>query len=318
MSAQTSPQPARPGAAARTIPLGAITWGPQPRTEFDEAALRDLAESMKRRGQLCPIRVRRDGQNGYAGVFGERRYRAAKILGMESIDAVVVEGEPTEADLTLEQLSENVFRDDLRPIDRANAYRRVMADQKWTAKELASHLGVSPGKVSQDLKLLKLPQEIQNEVNERAIPQSTAYEIARAPAEDRHELARQVTEGNATRGQVRDRVRNGSPARAARPSLEIAGRPPYRFVIKGNTVTVAGKKLDSRKSLVEAARAFARAAETLLKNPDQNVAEWEAGLSGASTPAATEPPNHIPSSPDAGHVAGDGEPVSEAPKEGKS
>jgi ParB family chromosome partitioning protein len=315
MSAQTPP-PARPAAAMRTevILLAAITWGPQPRTEFDEAALQELVASMKRRGQLCPIRVRRDGQNGYVGVFGERRYRAAKILGWTSIDAVVVEGVPTEADRTLEQLSENVFRDDLRPVERANAYRRVMADQKWTAKELASHLGVSPAKVSQDLKLLELPEDIRAAVNAGTIPATTAYEIAKAPPEARPGLARQVTEGKATRGQVRDQARNG---RDGKPSLEIAARPPYRFVIKGNTITVAGKKIDSRKALAEAAKAFAKAAEILLKNPDKTTAEWEAGLSGAAAPGAAEPPNHIPLSPDAGRAAGGGETVSEAPKEGK-
>jgi ParB/RepB/Spo0J family partition protein len=323
MSAQPSPQPARPGGAVRTeaIPLGAIAWGPQPRTEFDEAALQELAASMKRRGQLCPARVRRGGQLGYVGVFGERRYRAAKLLGWTSIDAVVVEGEPTEADLTLEQLSENVFRDELRPIERANAYRRVMADQKWTAKELASHLGVSPAKVCQDLKLLGLSEDIQAAVNAGKIPTTAAYAITGAPAAAQAELARQVTEGKATRDQVRDQVRNGRagpPGRDSKPSLKFAARPPYRFEIKGNTVTVAGKKLDSRHALVEAARAFAKAAETLLKNPDKNIAEWEAALRGAAAPATAEPQNHVPSSPDAGRVADGGEPVSEAPKEGNS
>lgn len=278
----------------------------------------DLAESLRLRGLLCPIRVRPDGHHGYVGVFGERRWRAAQTLGWPTITAVVAGGEPTETDRTLEQLSENVFRDDLRPIEKANAYLRVMTLENWTAKELASHLGVSPGKVSQDLRLLDLSEDIQASVNAGRIPASVAYEIARAREEERPELARQVTDENATRGQIRAQVRTGGvPPKAAAFSLDIPAGP-YRFAVAGNRITVSGKKIDSPVAVASAARALAAATAGLVKQPDKKASRRNAGPPGAAVPGEATPPTTIPSLPDPGHVAGGGELVPEAPKEGNS
>src|SRR5262245_23845147 len=94
----------------------------QPRKEFDEESLARLADSMRSRGQLQPIRVRwDDSADRYTVVVGERRYRAALLAGMEAIACVVVAGSPTPEDLLEDQLVENALREDLRPIEQAQA-----------------------------------------------------------------------------------------------------------------------------------------------------------------------------------------------------
>ncbi len=125
---------------AAAIPLDMIVADPsQPRTEFDEEELARLAESLRTRGQLQPCRVKWVEEQGvYMVLVGERRMRAARLAGLATLDCVMVE-EPIAADeLLVIQLVENALREDLKPVEQARAYRRLMDAKSWSTRELAA------------------------------------------------------------------------------------------------------------------------------------------------------------------------------------
>ena len=121
----------------------------QPRKDFDEAALDELAESLKTRGQLQPIRVRWDeAADRYVVVVGERRWRAAQRAGLDSLVCVVAPGDATPEELLEDQLVENALRQDLKPIEEAKAYRQLLDSLGVSQRQLAERLHVSPQKIT--------------------------------------------------------------------------------------------------------------------------------------------------------------------------
>lgn len=132
----------------------------QPRTEFDPAHIEELKQSILEKGIIQPITVRRLG-GGYQLIAGERRLRAAREAGMETIPAVVVEVSSPEEMMEL-SLIENIQREDLNPIEEAKAYR-MLADQcHLTQEEVARRVGKDRSTVANTLRLLRLPPEIQD------------------------------------------------------------------------------------------------------------------------------------------------------------
>ena len=141
------------------LPIDAITPNPkQPRKDFDDRALRDLAESLKQSGLLQPVVVRRVGE-AYQLVVGERRWRAAKMAGIERIPAVVREASDAQS-LEL-ALVENLLREDLNPMEEAEAYQRLLAEFAWTQEDLAQRVARDRSSIANCLRLLKLPDVIQ-------------------------------------------------------------------------------------------------------------------------------------------------------------
>jgi ParB family chromosome partitioning protein len=130
----------------------------QPRKAFDENGLRELAASLRRSGVLQPIVVRPRGDR-YEIIVGERRWRAARLAGMLTIPAIVREaGDPESLELAL---VENLLREDLNPMEEAEAYQRLLADFGWTQEELGERVGKDRSSVANSLRLLKLPDQIQ-------------------------------------------------------------------------------------------------------------------------------------------------------------
>jgi ParB family chromosome partitioning protein len=222
--------------AAALIDLVRIAPDPdQPRKEFDPEELEMLASSIKTRGQLQPIRVRWDDATGlYVVVVGERRYRASKLAGLQTIAAVVVSGAATAEDLLEDQLVENALRSDLRPIEQANAYRSLMLARGLTQRELAERLHVSPAAVAKMVCLLELPPQIQREVESGAIAAGTAYELSKLddPAEQAS-LARQAAAGQLTRDELK--------VRTARPTTGKGGGAKLRKPVVRSVRTPIGK-----------------------------------------------------------------------------
>ncbi len=180
----------------------------QPRGEFDADALERLASSLKQRGLLQPIRVRWDEANQqYVIVIGERRWRAAKLAGMESMACIVVPGTATPEEILEDQLVENCLREDLKPVEQARAYQSLMHRLGLSQRALAEKLDVSQGQIMQSLKLLELPDPIRESIDEGKIAPSIGYEIAKvADPEQQMELAEQVARGAAGRAEIRDRT----------------------------------------------------------------------------------------------------------------
>jgi ParB family chromosome partitioning protein len=157
-SASEAASPPTRGAAE--IRLDAITPNPhQPRRRMDEASIAELAASLKSTGLVQPIIVRQvDG--GYQLIAGERRWRAAKLAGLSTLPAIVRDVDSfTQAQMAL---VENIQREDLNPIDRAQSYRALMSQLGLTQVELASRLGEDRSSVANFLRLLDLAEPVRD------------------------------------------------------------------------------------------------------------------------------------------------------------
>ena len=141
------------------VPATAIAPNPkQPRSRFDDETLRELAASIREVGILQPIVVRRAG-DGYEVVTGERRLRAAKLAGLATVPIVLRDSD--DSDLLREALIENIHREDLNPIELAEAFRQLLEDLGLKQEELADRVGVSRSHIANTIRLLALPLEVQ-------------------------------------------------------------------------------------------------------------------------------------------------------------
>lgn len=138
----------------REIPLSAVSANPyQPRREFDEESLHALANSLRTSGLIQPVIVRAT-DSGYQLIAGERRWRAAKLAHLQVVPAIVRQADETQqAELAL---VENIHRQDLNPVERAEAYRSLMASRGLSQSELADRLGEERSGIAHHLRLLEL------------------------------------------------------------------------------------------------------------------------------------------------------------------
>lgn len=142
------------------VPVNAVAPNPkQPRTHWDEEEIQSLAASIREVGILQPIVVRRAGDEGYELVAGERRLRAAKVAGLATVPVVLRDTD--DADLLREALIENIHREDLGPIELAEAFRQLLEDLGLKQEALAERVGVSRSHIANTIRLLQLPLESQ-------------------------------------------------------------------------------------------------------------------------------------------------------------
>ena len=146
--------------AIAEIDINQIETNPfQPRTEFDETALRELAQSIKEQGVIQPVTVRKLGYNKYQLISGERRLRASKMAGLAKIPAFIrVANDEQMLELAL---IENIHRENLNAIEVAISYQRLIDECNLTQEEVSEKVGKSRSAVANFLRLLKLPAEIQ-------------------------------------------------------------------------------------------------------------------------------------------------------------
>jgi ParB family chromosome partitioning protein len=142
------------------VPVNAVGPNPkQPRTRFDEDTISALAASIREVGILQPLVVRRAGDGRYELIAGERRLRAAKAAGLASVPIVLRDSEDT--DLLREALIENIHREDLNPIEQAEAFRALLDELGLKQEELADRVGVSRSHIANTIRLLALPLDVQ-------------------------------------------------------------------------------------------------------------------------------------------------------------
>lgn len=150
-------------ATQNEIPINQISPNPkQPRTVFDEDALNELISSIRIFGILQPPVVRKVAENKYELVMGERRYRAAKAVGLTSIPVIIRQTPDNE--LLREALIENIHRSQLNPLEEGAAYLQLLTDFACTHDELALKLGRSRPQISNTIRLLNLPESVQRKV----------------------------------------------------------------------------------------------------------------------------------------------------------
>jgi ParB family chromosome partitioning protein len=160
----------------RSLPIDKIAPNPnQPRKEFDHDKLVELAESFKGRGMLQPILVKKDGA-GYQLIAGERRFRAAKIAGLNTVPAQVLEDVDTVEMLQL-ALIENLQRENLNPIETARAYQSLIDQFGLTQVQLAEKVGKNRASVANTLRLLSLPENIKALIAEGRLTEGHARAI---------------------------------------------------------------------------------------------------------------------------------------------
>lgn len=219
----------------------------QPRTEIHEDQINELADSIKKVGVLQPILVRAHGA-GYQIIAGERRWRAAQAAGLERVPVRVMAISDTEA-LAL-ALIENLQRSDLNPIEEARGYRRLIAEYGMTQAELADRVSKSRSAVTNTLRLLDLPEDIQEQLYEGRLSAGHARAILSIPDDDRrHTLARKcVDEGVSVREAegLAKLLAAGASISAPRPvtpkSYKIVARKLKRFLSTNVRVRQTAKK----------------------------------------------------------------------------
>ncbi len=179
------------GAEPSEVDLDSIVPGPmQPRTHFDEVSLESLAESIRSHGIVQPLLVRRR-ENGYELIAGERRWRAAKLAGLARVPVVVKEV-PDQSLLEI-ALIENIQRENLNPIEEAQAYKKLIETVGLTQEALASRVGRDRSYITNYLRLLRLPDDLQQLVIEGRLSTGHARTLLGLSDVDRQRrIARQI------------------------------------------------------------------------------------------------------------------------------
>lgn len=217
------------GGALRELPVSAIKPNPfQPRREFDESALADLAASIEASGLLQPVVVR-SSHGGYELIAGERRWRAVQRLGWQKVPAVVKEVDD-QALLTL-ALIENLQRDELSPIDTARGYQRLHEEFKLSHADVARLVGKNRSTVANSLRLLQLPADVQSRLQDKSLSEGHARALlAIGNPSELSRLAAQVAEHGWSVRETEALVRGEGPVAVEAPRPARRGKVPVRAV----------------------------------------------------------------------------------------
>ncbi len=202
---------------ANEITLKEITPNPhQPRQNFDEEALAELAQSIKQHGVIQPVIVRKT-LNGYELVAGERRWRASQLAGLKQIPAVI--RDYTDAEMMEIALIENLQRQNLNPIEEALAFRRLMEEFGLTQEEVAQKIGRSRSMIANIVRLLNLQSEVQDFVSRGtlSIGQARPLLALTVPAVQL-EAAKQIIEEDLSSRDAEELVRRLAARRPAKKS----------------------------------------------------------------------------------------------------
>lgn len=191
---------------AEDMPLEKISANPnQPRKNFDEQALKELADSIKKHGVIMPIVVNDNGDGTYMIIAGERRFRATKLAGLPTIPVVIRKYSARE--IKEISLIENLQREDLNPIEAATAMKQLMVDYKLTQDELAERIGKSRPAIANTLRLLNLCPEVISLVSEGKLSAGHARTIVPLPAEEQVSFANEAIRNQYSVRELEKKVR---------------------------------------------------------------------------------------------------------------
>ncbi len=220
----------------------------QPRTKFDEEALKELAQSIKELGIVQPITVRKIHNNSYQLIAGERRFRAAKIAGLTRIPAYV---RMAEDDKMLElALVENIQREDLDSIEIAISYQRLIEECKLTQESLSDRVGKKRSTVSNYLRLLRLPAEIQKGIREKKLLMGHARALVNVDdPRTQLEIFQVTVENDFSVRKVEELVRNFNKSPEEKPAPEKALSLPKEYEsLKDHLANHFSAKVDLKRT----------------------------------------------------------------------
>lgn len=222
------------------------------RTTIDEAALYELADSIREHGLLQPILVRARGEGVYEIIAGHRRYLAHHVLHAATIDCLVCDANDAETEAL--RGTENLQRTDLSPLEEARALRAIANAHGDTPRELARRIGRTPWWVERRLQLLDLPDDLHDKVHTGELPASSALLLGEIDDEQhRQYLTHYALEGGATTTVIRTWVEQYHLDREIRPNsapTRPALPPPGEPVIVQMPCAVCGTAHDHRKLLI--------------------------------------------------------------------
>ena len=212
----------------------------QPRSEFDEEKLKNLVSSIKGNGLIQPIVVRRLGEN-YEIIAGERRFRAIKKLGIEKIPAIMKNVKDREA--LVISLIENLQREQLNPIEEANAFKKLIDDFKINQDEVAQFIGKDKTTISNTLRLLKLPSEIQQHLKRGHISFGHAKAILSLEDDAKQlQLCRQIISNSLSVRELENIARVTSP-KVKRRMKKLQSKDPYVLDLENQLQHALGTKV---------------------------------------------------------------------------
>lgn len=227
------------------IPLQYIYANPdQPRHDFDAEALEELAQSIKEHGVISPITLRKNASNNYMIIAGERRYRASKMAGLETIPAYV---RTAKDEQVMEwALIENIQREDLNAIEIALAYQKLMDDHQLTQEKMADRVGKKRATVANYLRLLKLPAEIQLGIKEKKIDMGHARAILGSPSpEQQLDIYKKILQNDLSVRKVEELVTNAKQEAKAPKSVQTKYEKQQQFLEQklGRKVKISSTQL---------------------------------------------------------------------------
>jgi ParB family chromosome partitioning protein len=240
----------------------------QPRKDFDRDAVSGLAESIKAQGLIQPVIVRPRLAGGYELIAGERRWRAAREAGLETLPAVIREAD--DRDTLLLGLVENVAREDLSPVEEARAYALLLDEFALSIAEIAERVGKARPTVSNRLRLLELPDEVLELLHRNELSEGHARAVLGVPENDgKRRLARQIVrDGMSVRAAERAARSAGARTKARASSVDpvLAARVTDTFRLVTGFEAKVGRAgmtvpLDDEVQLEELAEALERLAE---------------------------------------------------------
>jgi ParB family transcriptional regulator, chromosome partitioning protein len=226
--------------SVQELPLADLELNPfQPRRHFDQAALEELASTIRDHGILTPVVVRRVG-DGLQIIAGERRIRAARLAGLTHVPAVIRDA--TDAQALQMALVENLQREDLNPLEAAEAYQKLVDEFGLTQEELAGRLGRDRSSVANSLRLLRLPKRIRDDVADGTLSEGHArallgLEKLTDQLKARDEVVKRGLNVRGAEALVR-RLRGAGPKRARKPSQD-----PNLSALEDQLRTVLGTRV---------------------------------------------------------------------------
>lgn len=197
------------------IEIAQIETNPfQPRTHFEEVALLELSESIRQHGIIQPLTVRKMGYDKYQLISGERRFRASQIAGLTRVPAYVrIANDQSMLEMAL---LENIQREDLNAIEVALSYKRLIDECNLTQEQVSEKMSKQRSTVTNYLRLLKLPVEIQKSIMDKEISMGHARALISIDDKDKQlEIFNQVVEGNLSVRQTEELVRGNAPKKEA-------------------------------------------------------------------------------------------------------
>ena len=217
----------------------------QPRREFSDDSIKELAETLDKDGLLQPIVVREDGEDHYEIIAGERRYRAAKSLNWETIPAIVNNMNDDQAASLA--LIENLQREDLNPIDEAKAYTNLMKLNDLTQTALAKNMGKSQSYVANKLRLLKLDDDVQKALIEGKITARHGRALLNLSDDDQERVLKEIEEKGLNVKQTEEIAKdvdayfNPKPKEKETKRERVVKRIPKDLKVQINTIKKAVK-----------------------------------------------------------------------------